>query len=309
MNDSAVHLVVHLSLLLVLMEGSLRLLIGHGDSWGTAIFCFMISYCICLLFQSMGMKDWALMKSDIIRNVLSLSHSLDGLSALVIGLAIYVRNTVALVIGILVVSKYGLLHAFNRMILGKSAASGDWLDVSVQTTKSFLHHVASFLFLPANPSAILLTTAWRTLSMTGHALLFFRGRLSAASLAKMQWLLSYLRIVFLLLLLSLCLISSDLRIAFGRSAAGHIAYMAVRFVPLLQQGGVYVEAEKQHWVETLNNGERLQHLCKGNYPLLTTELALMAALSLLFASTRLILLGPELNAAASTMYSTLPLSL
>jgi hypothetical protein len=294
--------VVQLASGLVFLEGILRICLQlHGKSlpgWGTNTLILLGSYLLCLLLQLCEMKENSFVKSPLFKNILTFCHAADGLCALLLGVGIYYQNIYLFGFGTVIMVKFGLLYVFNRMILAKTASLDDGMAIALQTTKSFLHHTASFLFLTQNPFEIIIVTLWRTISMTGHALLVLRNKVPSATISYWQWTLSYLRILILVgILFLLCMPSINnnieynnywnvhaLRNAMGHSAFGHIAYMAIRWMPLLQQGAVYVEHEKEEWVGLGDNLTARFHLLfiEGKYIPLTIELTLMVLLICIF---------------------------
>jgi hypothetical protein len=136
-----------------------------GGFWVAGGITFLLSYGLCLITVFLGFREWSFTKHTLFRNALSAMHGLDGLAALIMGLSMYYRSIAGLWVGILIITKCFLLHMMNRMILANKKADGVWAEIT-QTSKSYLHHVASFLFLE-NPTEILITACWRTLSMSG----------------------------------------------------------------------------------------------------------------------------------------------
>ena len=96
---------------------------------------------------------------------------IDGINALGIGLGLYYGNDILFLIGVIFMVKCGLLYLLSRMVTGQAAHNK--YQMLIQTTKTYLHHVGSFLFL-TNPTVTILTTIWRCISMNGHAILTAR---------------------------------------------------------------------------------------------------------------------------------------
>lgn len=289
MNDkNLIKAIVQISLAIVLLEMVGK--ISHPDSqyWIAGGALFLVSYTLCILTDVLGLSACSFVKHNFFRTTLSLLHGLDGLAALMIGLAIRFRSLTWLTIGLMIMTKFFLIHLLNRMILAKKKTD-NFIDGLTQTTKSFLHHIASFLFLQ-HPNEIIITTVWRTISMTGHAALVLRDKLSHKSMHNCHWALAYVRIAFQITLLWLCYSSASLRSEFAASAVGHIAYMAVRLEPVFQQGSMYLDAdEKQEWL-LLSGSEKMCFLLAGGHPWLALELVLLSALIVLFATLRMQLL-------------------
>lgn len=265
-----------------------KIVSSDGKFWITGGLIFFVSYILCIVTDIMGFSNFAFVKSSWFRSVLSVLHGLDGVAALLIGLAIMYRSEAMLILALIMMTKFYLIHLLNRMILANKKTD-NFYDGVTQTTKSFLHHVASFLFLQSS-NEIIITTAWRTISMSGHAALVLRDKLSHEAMHHCHWGLAYVRIFFLVLLLYVCYSYPSLRSEFAQSAVGHIAYMAVRIEPVFKQGGIYLTAdEKVEWA-LLSNAEKVAQLGKGAHPWLALELVLLAAVIVLFAVLRLELL-------------------
>lgn len=123
------------------------------------------------------------------------------------------------------------------MVTGEHSISR--LDACLQTTKVYLHHIGSFLFLSYNyKEVIILTSVWRFISMSSHALAAFRTRYDQNPdlYTTYQWVLSYLRQLFVIIIIMLCIIYPPIRRGFGLSASGHVAYLLVRTGPVFRLG-------------------------------------------------------------------------
>lgn len=166
---------------------------------------------------------------------------MDGVAAAIIGISMFYRSTFGLVIGMLIITKVFLLSRLNRMILGKTTDETDIFTELSHTSKSFIHHVGSFLFIDSSEELIL-TTCWRAISMSGHAMLVLRRspHFTPQQIKQANWILAYIRILFVCFILYRCMTDVHVRESFGRSAVGHISYMSVRFGPVFQLGYVYV---------------------------------------------------------------------
>ena len=299
--------IVHMSLVAVTLETVYRVgsmftgttIAGGGGGgspgtsssfWWDGGHVFLVSYILCLLTQLAGFKDYEVVsKSAWFRLSLSVMHGLDGFAALLIGVSMYYRSTVGLWVGLVVITKVFLIHVLNRMILGKKTSEDSLLAEWTQTTKSFLHHVSSFLFIQ-EPLEIAITTVWRFVSMSGHALLVLRGRASPLIIDRMNWGVALLRIAINLLVLLGCLVDLPLRRSFGRSAVGHVSYMMVRFGPVFKTGSMYLcEEEKELWGKS-SERQKVALLMAGQHVCLAVELVLLAATSALFLCVRVGLL-------------------
>ena len=122
------------------------------------------AYLLCVIAIFLDLKKYDFFKSSSLRSVLSFLHASDGVIAAVLALAFYYRSPLLLYSGVLSITKLFLLHLLSRMVTGE-AAFGPWA-ITLQTTKTFLHHTGSFLFICDDKTA-LITGLWRFISMNG----------------------------------------------------------------------------------------------------------------------------------------------
>lgn len=298
--DDTVKLIVQFSCFAIILEIIFRSYFNNGNSpyWNMGGILFLLSYISCIIAGTLGLKDlFPFIKSNEFKSFMSYLHGLDGVSALIIGISIYFKSVIGISIGILLITKFSVICLMNRMILGKISNDTSLIDEIQQTSKSYLHHVASFLFIQ-HPLEILITTAWRTISMSGHSLLVLRNspHFTEEQLTKLNWNLSHIRNIFVFILLIICSFHSEIREAFARSAVGHISYMAVRFGPVFQLGSIYVPvSDKQAW-HKMSEKEKLHALLfEWKHPWLTLELSLLFVTSLFFAFLRIELLLRDTN--------------
>lgn len=258
----------------------------NREFWIEGGYILLISYVLCLLTQLFGFKNVkSITTSPVFRSTLSFLHGLDGLAAMVIGTSIYFKSKTGLWIGSIMITKVFLIHLLNRLILAKKSDLGMFAECT-QTTKSFLHHVSSFLFI-SHPAEIIITTIWRTISMTGHATLVLRGKVSSLTISRINWGLAYMRIFMVVLVLYFCLTNDDISGAFGKSAIGHISYMMVRAGPVYKTGSMYLdEKEKEHWISCTDD-QKIVYLITGKYLILSLELALLLILSGILLTLRI----------------------
>jgi hypothetical protein len=173
--DEIITNIVHISLAGVCCEVLYRISSAaivttkeNGDPyWFEGGFIFLISYVLCIITQLSGFKDITyISKSESFRSLLSILHGLDGFAALLIGVSLYYKSKIGLWLSLIMITKIFLIHLLNRLILAKKSDLGILAECT-QTTKSYLHHVSSFLFI-SHPTEIIITTLWRTISMTGR---------------------------------------------------------------------------------------------------------------------------------------------
>lgn len=274
-HDGFIDTCVQASCALVAIEFACKLGLSDISLWWEGSFLFLLSFILCVCTEFLDWKDHPIIQSDTFRGFLTVLHACDGISAVVIGLGLTRRNLYILLLGVLMITKLFLIHLMNRMILAhKKPEAKNAVDAFTQTTKSFLHHTASFIFL-CQPTEIVITTVWRSISMTGHAALALRGRVNPTTLFLANRLLSYLRIICLAVVLFLLSTNSIVRSEFANSAIGHVAYLMVRFAPVFKQGGAYLHGEdKEKWI-SLSDEDRIKSLCRFEHPALGAELLLM----------------------------------
>ena len=160
----------------------------------------------------------------------------------------------------------------------------------LETTRAFLHHFGSYLFLN-RADAIILTTIWRSSSMMGHGLLALRGSISAEIFERYSWITSYWRIASCALVFALCILVPSVRESFAESAIGHIAYMLVRFGPVFMLGSIYVHPDKDEYIK-LTDSQRLTKIFLWRYPWLSFELFLLLSFSAYLLALRLFMPQP-----------------
>ena len=295
-RDDFTESIVVFCLVAVFLETAYRIASIDHEFWWQGGHSFLLSFGLCLMTQLMQIKDSTVEKSVLFRSLLSILHGMDGMAALLIGLSIYFRSIVGLWIGLIIITKIFLIHVLNRMILGKKT-DGGILAECTQTTKSFLHHVSSFLFIQ-EPTEIIITTVWRFVSMSGHALLVLRGKVSSITVYRLNWMVAILRIIILLGLFVGCLYDKTLRCSFGRSAVGHITYMMVRFGPVFRSGSMYLDAkEKEAWSEVSECGKVCRLVTGQPNMFMALELCLLLATSTLFGIMRLSMLVDDVTTA------------
>jgi hypothetical protein len=288
--DNAISNIVHASIACIGLEALYRKFTpvpmnGLSLYWTRGGYIFFYSYAFCLLTQLMEFKNLkSITTSTYFRWALSFLHGLDGLAALFIGISIYYESEIGLWISSVMITKFFLIHLLNRLILAKKSDLGIFAECT-QTTKSFLHHVSSFLFI-CHPTEIIITALWRTISMTGHATLVLRGKWKPETISTVSWFLAYMRVCMVLGILVICYVRDDVRDAFGRSAVGHVSYMMVRAGPVFKTGSIYLtDEEKLTWNEC-SDGQKILHLVKGTYLMLSVELALLIFTSAFFMTMR-----------------------
>ncbi|RYY89133.1 hypothetical protein EON63_01245, partial [archaeon] len=324
MIDKFVQIFVYLSLSCTVLEALAHSLLTESDYWYYAGYVFLLSYILCIATELGGIKDLALVRSDWFRQLMSVCHALDGVAATVVGLGMYYRSPLLLLTGTIVLTKFCLLHIMNRMILAHKKPNNIF-ESMYYTTKSFLHHLSSFLFLSQHEE-IIFTTIWRTLSMTAHASLVLRGKMLDEHLATLTVILGYIRIVFMCMLLFILVLVElpsyllnplsilpialqnyvlELHNQFSGSAMGHISYLVIRLGPVYKTGGVYLTSEQKKHYSSLADHQRLGALIHGigfewrgggrGYITLALELSLLVTLSALLLWMRGMRLAHQLG--------------
>jgi hypothetical protein len=187
-------------------------LTGLSEESFRAGYIYLGAYILCITVIFLDIKRFQFFKKPALRSFLSFLHAIDGISALVLSIAYYYRSQTLLLLGVLAITKFFLLHLLSRMVTGQAAFG--FFEISLQTTKTFLHHTGSFLFLGDNTTA-LITGVWRFISMNGHAAMTLRESLSEARYNKIMWAITHARNAILAIVLLSCFISPLIRRGFG----------------------------------------------------------------------------------------------
>ena len=280
--------------------GNVNLLIN--SQFNPALY-YSITYLLCMVVIYLNIKTMPFFKLPLLRNFLSILHAIDGFIALILGLAAYYESNLLLLIGVIGISKIFLLHLLCRMVTGEVAHTHN--EVAFQTTKSYIHHVGSFLFLPQNKAVILITALWRFNSMNGHAALTFRHRMKFETYELILWKISHIRNFFIVAIITASLIYPDIRRGLGKflcihyyiisaniclavSAVGHASYLIVRIGPVFRIGSIYLAEgeEKNKWGKSTDS-YRLNAILKLKYPYFTLELGLMLLMIIYLLGLRL----------------------
>jgi hypothetical protein len=160
-------------------------------------------------------------------------HALDGVSALLLGIGIYFRRNDIFTLALLLLIKFGMLTFVSRMITGQEFKTP--LASILQTSKAFMHHLGSFIFVFEPLDLVIMTTLWRFIGMMGHALVAFRNKSLKVEEYKKQdnyqlynTIFSILRQVALVCVLCACFYSSHIRRGFGeKNPSTHICIQYV----------------------------------------------------------------------------------
>lgn len=171
------------------------------------------AYLLCISAIFLELKRFSLFKKSIVTKFLSFLHAIDGITALMLSMAYYYKNQTLQILGVLTITKFFLLHLLSRMVTGQAAFSS--AEISLQTTKTFLHHTGSFLFL-GDDSTALITGLWRFISMNGHAAMTLRDKISEKSYNKVMWVITHARNTILVMVIMACFVFPDIRRGFGK---------------------------------------------------------------------------------------------
>lgn len=264
-----------------------KILIDSNPDIFLPSFWYSIAFVLCILAIFLNIKKYEFTKKPLFRNTLSFMHGMDSINALILGYAMYYENNFILSIGTFIMSKLFLLHLLSRMVTGEASFTN--FQVCVQTTKTFLHHFGSFMFLSiSHPKVIFVTTLWRFISMNGHAALTLRDKLSHNILDKVLWKIAHARNITIITIFYLCITDDEIQRGFAISAVGHVAYMAVRLGPVFRLGSIYVEEGpvKEKWQQS-GDFTKLKAVLLFKYPFLSVELLLLFALTVYFLYLRL----------------------
>ncbi len=188
---------------------SLSSLTFHEFQPGVLLFT---SYILCIGVIYLDIKRYAFFQSTTIRNTIKFLHAADGVTALAMGMSVYHQSNLWMFISILAITKGFLLHLLSRMVTGVQTYHKS--EVALQTTKTFLHHTGSFLFI-SHPKVAVVTAIWRFTSMNGHAILTLKGWLSERSFSQGMWMFTHARNAVMLGVLLLCAWDGEVRRGFG----------------------------------------------------------------------------------------------
>lgn len=207
----------HLAIALVTAESVWRIThcnlvkyFSHDEYHPEIMFCS--TYVLCMIAILLDLKSMTFFKSSLIRNIITVLHGADGFIAFGMGIGIYYQNSLLLAMSIILISKFFLLHLLSRMVTGVKAH--DKLAIMLQTTKTYIHHTASFYFI-SDPTTALLTGFWRFISMNGHAAMTLKGKLSESSYDRIMWNITHARNLFMLFIIYLCYYYDSIRRGFG----------------------------------------------------------------------------------------------
>jgi hypothetical protein len=224
-----------------------------------------------------------------LRNVMIWMHFLDGFWGLTIGYSIYQENTPAIIFFTMCICKFYMLSLLHRMITVEKATS--YREEVLVTSKAFLHHLGSFLFLnkSRHQNTVILTTIWRFVSMSGHAAIILKGRVSEKNVERFMYAVAHVRDTIIVIIFCICVNDRDVREGFGESAVGHCAYIIVRFGPVFRMGSVYIpKSERLAWKKK-SDYQRVKMMVAGHYPWLSVELGLLLMIMSMMLGTNLYL--------------------
>jgi len=265
---------------------------GASTFWPS--FLFVGAYVLCIGTVWLELKKFEYFKAEktLLRSLLKFLHACDGLVALFLGLSIYYQNMTLMSAMIVAMTKFFLLHLLSRMVTGVTAYTP--MDISLQTTKTFLHHLGSFFFI-SDPTVSLITGFWRFVSMNGHAAMTVQKSISLETYRSIMWKISHARNLCVSLILLAMFFSPSIRRGFALSAAGHVSYMIVRLGPIFRLGGgggsVYMSEEDNALWKSYTDGHRLAELSKGKHPWLSLELSLLFILCVVLLFLRVTTYG------------------
>ena len=122
--------------------------------------------------------------------------------------------------------------------------------------------------------------------MSGHTAqaLKLTGTITEKQLYRFNWVLSHVRNAYIVVILSCCVLSPQVREGFGLSAVGHVGYMLVRAGPVYRLGSVYV-GDRPRW-QGLTDSQRLAELLQGRHPFMSIEVGSLLFLVGLFLCWR-----------------------
>ena len=247
------------------------------------IFILFYVFSICsTVFYVSGLKSPKF--SPKLESYIPLLYLYDSAAAIGLGYSLYYEHRYGVVISMVVLTNFFMLHILHSIFSTKSAYL---LDELVATTKAYIHHTSNFFFLDsAHKETIIIATIWRAISMSGHTAqaLKLTGTITEKQLYRFNWVLSHVRNAYIVVILSCCVLSPQVREGFGLSAVGHVGYMLVRAGPVYRLGSVYV-GDRPRW-QGLTDSQRLAELLQGRHPFMSIEVGSLLFLVGLFLCWR-----------------------
>ena len=151
----------------------------HCSQHGLSIFSdpshvFVITYLLCFIVILLDLKQMSFFQTEGMRSLLGNLHAMDCLIVILLGMGIYFERLEIVWLAMILLSKLFLLSFITRMITGR--ASPTHFAAILQTSRAYLHHIGSFIFISGSSEMVILTTLWRFVSMSGHSLVYFRDR-------------------------------------------------------------------------------------------------------------------------------------
>ena len=187
---------------------------------------FISTYLLCILVALFDLKHIKFFQSTRIRQILSFLHAIDPITAATLGIGLYFKRIDITFLSVVASTKIGLLSFVTRMITGKACKTK--MDSVLETTRAYLHHVGSFLFLNSNELA-LITAIWRCLTLLGHALVASKIKsdnptLTANYESRIRF-IAYLRQFLLFSVLLTCFLIPHIRREFGKLFYTYLHYL------------------------------------------------------------------------------------
>lgn len=236
---------------------------------------YSLAYVACICVICLDLKRYHVFQGEGVRGLITALHRCDSVFCLLMGVSIAYNSQWLLIIAVLGSSKCFLLNFIHRAVTGERATTK--FQLAVQTTKTFVHHTASFYFI-SDPTVALLTGIWRAISISGHAALAIRSTLQKQTYDKLMWKLTHIRNLTMITVAVIVIVAPSLRRGFAISGFGHAAYLVIRLVAIYRRGTNYFDSEDDSkvWTEQLTDSERLGILISLRYSWFLFELVIMA---------------------------------
>lgn len=250
---------------------------------------YLIAYLLSIGGIFINMSKFSIFKSSFFKDLLIFIHAIDSITMLLIGYALFYQNNILLCCGVFIMSKLFAENLLKRLVTIVGDVSTTTFSIMTQTTKNYLHHFGSILFLSNEyPTVIIITILWRILSLSGHAILALRGTLPTKVFDVLIWQLSHYRNIAAITIFIFCCRNDNIRRGFAISAIGHIAYIGVRLGAVFRLGSIYVEegAIKEKW-QLSNDWTKLKAILQFKYPFLSIEVLVSFLLIIYFLYLRI----------------------
>ena len=175
---------------------------------------FLGSFILVIIVALLDLKHVKFLQSGPVRNTLTMLHLIDGPVIVILGLGLYYEHNGVVALAVIANTKLFLLSFITRMVT--ACPVNTKFEALSATTRSYFHHVGSFFFV-AHRETILVTSAWRFLSMSGHALLAWKTKEYESLRQRYVIIFSYIRQAAMVAVILICYAFPSIRRGFGKT--------------------------------------------------------------------------------------------